>query len=115
MKDPRPVSSFKIPGYTGNIDLFSRPKFYQKDGSLSTINSMSVNIDGKEVLIPTIGIRNGVPAQLSEKEAIDIYRATGKHLGKFSTPEEATKMAEFLHQQQQKYYSTKPRIKRIGK
>lgn len=49
--------------------------------------SMSVNMDGKEVLIPTIGL-NG--EKLTEDQAIQQYEETGNNLGKFNSPEEAT-------------------------
>ncbi len=105
MKLPKPPKPrLKPKGYSGNIDLFNRPQFRQSDGSISTVRSMSVNINGKEILLPTIGIKNGRPAQLTDKEAIQQYNATGKHLGKFATPEEATKMAEIIHNQQAFYY-----------
>ena len=105
MKSPKPPKPTQKPkGYSGNIDLFNRPMFRQPDGSISTVRSMSVNINGKEILIPTIGIKNGRPAQLNDKEAIDLYNATGKHLGKFLTPEEATKMADLIHNHQELYY-----------
>lgn len=103
-KPPKPKPTQKPKGYSGSIDLFNRPVFRQPDGSISTVRSMSVNMNGKEVLIPTIGIKNGHPAQLSDEEAIQQYIATGKHLGKFSTPEEATKMAELIHKHQELYY-----------
>jgi hypothetical protein len=105
MKLPKPPKPAQKPkGYSGNIDLFNRPRFRQPDGSISTVRSMSVNINGKEILLPTIGIKNGRPAQLTDEEAIQQYNATGKHLGKFTTPEEATKMAEIIHNQQAFYY-----------
>ena len=80
-------------GYTGNIDLSNRPVIKNKDGSSSTESSISVNIDGKEVLIPTI--ING--KRVSEREAIDHYEKTGEHMGKFDSVEEANAAAEKLH------------------
>lgn len=59
---------------------------------LSKVNpyksSMSVNIDGKEVLLPTVDPRG---REMSEDEAIKSYIQTGKSLGEFDTPEDATK------------------------
>ena len=49
-------------------------------------------------------MKNGRPAQLTDEEAIQQYIATGKHLGKFATPEQATKMAEMIHNHQKLYY-----------
>ena len=61
----------------------------------------------KEVLIPRVGITNGIPTIWSEQQAINNYYSTGKHLGKFATPEEANAMAEILHNQQARYYNGK--------
>jgi hypothetical protein len=43
---------------------------------------------------------------LSEQEAIQLYRKTGKHLGVFKSTEEATAFAKNLSSQQSKIYSS---------
>ncbi|MGD9154387.1 MAG: diguanylate cyclase, partial [Bacillota bacterium] len=88
----------------GNIDLFNRPKVKNADGSISTVRSMNVNFDGQEVLIPTVSDDGRI---LSEKEAVDLYLKTGKHLGKFNSVGASNQYAKSLHNQQEKLY-TKP-------
>lgn len=80
----------------GNVDLTNRPRVKNPDGSISTVRSMSINVDGKEVLIPTV-VGNRV---VSDDEAIANYRKTGQHLGMFDTPEHATAYAQQLHTDQ---------------
>ncbi len=88
----------------GNIDVHNRPVVKNQDGSISTVRSMSVNFDGKEVLIPTVSDDGRI---MSDDEAIDTYLKTGRHLGMFSTPEAATAYAESLHNQQADEYLPK--------
>jgi len=90
----------------GNIDLYNRPQYRQRDGSLSTVNSMSFGDEsGKEILVPTIGRdAHGRPVQLTEDQAIDQYYKTGQYLGKFDSIDEADKYADQLHRQQEAYY-----------
>ena len=89
----------------GNIDLNNRPVYRNNDGSISTVRSMSINEDGKEVLIPTIGKNEKGAYQMSDNEAIDHYHKTGEHLGKFNTVDGANAYAEWLHNDQAKKYS----------
>ncbi|HCT6468093.1 TPA: hypothetical protein OT496_000299 [Morganella morganii] len=88
----------------GNIDVHNRPVVKNQDGSISTVRSMSVNFDGKEVLIPTVSDDGRI---MSDDEAINTYLKTGRHLGMFSTPEAATAYAEALHNQQADEYLPK--------
>jgi len=81
----------------GNINLMDRPHVKNKDGSMSTVYSMSFNQDGKEILVPRVSDDGRI---LSNKEAIDQFHKTGKHLGIFDNVQDANKYAEQLHNQQ---------------
>ncbi len=86
---------------TGNIDLNNRPVVKNDDGSISTVRSMSINEDGVEVLIPTISPSGTV---LTDEGAVELYRSTGKHLGKFKSAKEADAYAQTLHSAQARQY-----------
>jgi hypothetical protein len=101
--DPRKAPGLKT---QGNIDIFNRPRVRNKDGSISTVRSMSVNFGNGEVLIPTVSDDGRV---MSEDEAIQTYRKSGRHLGIFDTPANATAYAKSLHQQQERLYVPKER------
>ena len=91
---------------SGNIELDKRPIVQNSDGSISTVASSSYNIEGKEILLPTVSDDGRM---MDDNEAVDTYRRTGKHLGIFDTPENASKYAEALHIAQEKYYKRKKR------
>ena len=84
----------------GNIDLKKRPKVKNKDGSTSTVRSITIEVDGHHILIPTV-IGNQV---VSNEEAIRHFKQTSQHLGIYKTPEAAQKAAEQLHKDQAKLY-----------
>lgn len=87
----------------GNIDLYNRPKVSTPEGT-ATVRSLGINIDGQETLIPTVA-HDGSKI-LSNEEAIQQYKDTGKHLGIFDTQDNADKYAQQLHLDQEQMYSS---------
>ncbi|WP_323084468.1 hypothetical protein [Providencia alcalifaciens] len=86
----------------GNINLLNRPTVKNKDGSISTVRTISIGTDQGEVLIPTVSDDGRL---LSDDEAIALFEETGNHLGVFDNPDDATAYAESLHNQQEKTYA----------
>lgn len=89
----------------GNIDLNSRPMLDNPDGSYSTVDSFSVNIDNKEVLLPTVIKVNGQWQHVDQDTAIQHFFDTGEYLGMFNTPQETAAYARMLHENQDAFYS----------
>jgi hypothetical protein len=90
----------KWPGMleSGNLDLNRRPSVPNPEGGNSSVFSMSIGMDGREFLIPRVSEDGRL---LSEDEAIAEFERTGRHLGAFDAPQNATRYAEGLHQQQE--------------
>jgi hypothetical protein len=87
----------------GNIDLAKRPIVKNKDGSYSTVRSITIQTDQGYVLIPTVVGRKVV----SNKAAIAHFAKTGEHLGVFDSEQDADTYASQLHDQQAQAYGAK--------
>lgn len=86
----------------GNIDLASRPVVKNRDGSISTVRSITVTDEnGRAVLIPTV-VGNAV---VPNDEAVRHWRQTGEQLGMFDTIENADRYARQLHEDQAAMYA----------
>lgn len=77
----------------GNINLLELPPVDLGNGMWGTVRSASREVNGEEVLYPTIV--NGKP--LSDDEAFAYAMKTGKNLGVFKSGEHADKYAQRLH------------------
>lgn len=85
----------------GNINLNNRPRVKNADGTISTVRSMSFNDGTGEVVVPTVSDDGRI---MTDDEAFQQYRRTGRHLGKFDTPGNATNFAIRLHEDQERQY-----------
>lgn len=96
----------------GNIDLTNRPIYKNEDNTISTVDSITVGIDDKQFLLPTIvkDEKGNAKRLKTTDEAVEHYRKTGQYLGKFDTQEEADEYAQSLHIDQDLYYSAMPEV-----
>lgn len=90
--DPAPSGLLEY----GNIDIYNRPTVRTAKGP-ATVRSKSWNFGGVEVLLPTVADGR----ELTDAEAVERYRRTGEHLGKFKTAWDATTYATRLHDRYQ--------------
>lgn len=81
----------------GNINLSDRPQVQNADGTTSTVRTKTFEFDGKHILLPTVG-EDGT--DLSDQEAVQQFRQTGKHLGVYANSESASAYANVIHNQQ---------------
>lgn len=90
----------------GNLDLNNRPQVPNPEtGGASTVWSMSIGTPKGEVLIPRVSDDGRI---LTPAEAQDQFHRTGKHMGIYSSPEEATKASQMIHEQQAASVGAKP-------
>lgn len=86
-----------LPLIEGTLPTGIRYRVENPDGSVSTVRTISIGVDEGEVLIPTV-IGDRV---VTDDEAIEHFYQTGEHFGIFPTPDEATRYADWLHNQHQ--------------
>lgn len=79
---------------SGNIDLTSLPAVDLGNGRWGTVNSASREVNGREVLYPTIV--NG--RQMSDDDAFKYAQQTGRNLGTFKDGDAADAYAQRLHE-----------------
>lgn len=93
------TSAYANPGLleAGNIDLNTRPRHINPDGSVSTVRSISAGMDGREWVLPTIADDG---REMTDEEAIQAFVNSGRHLGAFTTPQAAEAWAQRLHDEQ---------------
>lgn len=77
----------------GTIDLNNRVKVDNEDGTFSTLKSITIEEDGKYILIPTL---NPAGKQISDEDAVTLYHYTGDHLGVFANQQSADDFAQAL-------------------
>lgn len=83
--------------YKGNLDLDSRPLYFNKDGSVSSEQSIIVEHDGEYYIIPTIRTENGVRIDMTDEEADQYFLETNGNLGYYDNLEEAKAASERIH------------------
>lgn len=102
-KGPQYVAGSNIPGMieAGNIDIANRPVVRNPDGSISTVRSITVEADGKYVVLPTIDPEGN---NLTPDQAWDRFVRTHENLGVFDSQQAADNYAQSLHTQQEQMY-----------
>jgi hypothetical protein len=95
-QDPQAIYGYS---QAPTMDLSQRPYVENSDGSVSTVRSMGVNLDGKEYLIPTVSNAGWV---LSPDDAVDEFRRTGQHMGVYPSAAASDLAGELMHQDQER-------------
>lgn len=91
----------------GNIDLYNRPVYQNDDGTVSTVDSITIGENGKYILLPTIAFdAEGKPTRMTDEQAIARYHRTGEMLGEFANEKAADDYANALHYAQEFRYAS---------
>ena len=107
--EPKPLPKGLIT--EGNLDLNKRPVVPRDDGKISTVNSITVGFDDGFYVIPTV-TEEGL--LLDNDQAVEYFKKTGKHLGRFYDQETADAFAQQLHLDQEKMYGGQGEAKYPG-
>ncbi len=94
----QPVSTIKGLVQAGTINLSDRPHVKRANGKISTVDSITIEEDGRYIVIPKVAPWGEV---LSEKEAIDLYHEEYEHLGVFDNQNDADAYARSLHKSEE--------------
>lgn len=86
----------------GNIDVSQIRPVQNADGTVSTVQSITIEQDGTFYVIPSV-IDGKV---VSNDEAVSAFDRTRKHLGGFATQQDADAFAEALHKSEEQRVST---------
>ena len=84
----------------GTVNLFEQPSVRNKDGTTSTVDSVGVNIKGKEYLLPTVtpdGRHFEGTLEQKAAQATAEFNKTGQHLGVFKSVAASNNYAAQLH------------------
>jgi hypothetical protein len=81
----------------GNLDLSKRPNVTNPEGGYSTVFSMGISRNGKEIVIPRV-VGDKI---LSPEDAIKHFDETGENLGEFDSRQAADEYAKTLHEDQE--------------
>jgi hypothetical protein len=81
----------------GNIDLSTRPTVDNGDGTISTVRSITIESDGRYILIPTVTDEGQV---VDDAAAVALFGETGRNLGAFDSEASASAYAATLHNDQ---------------
>jgi hypothetical protein len=93
----RELLAKRAPIEPATLDPGSQPAVQNPDGSISTVRTIGANVDGKEVNLPTVSPEGKI---LTNDQAVQQYRDTGKHLGVYDNPITAEAAAKALHNQE---------------